>query len=133
MRGAWLMACVVALACGSGGGAAGDGGQEAPPAGSCDLLAQTGCAAGLKCDLACDLASGQTVMVCNAEGVRGVGEACHSLDDPCRRGAICAATASQSSACRKLCAGDGDCPTGTTCQIRPVSFCGTGVEVGTCL
>ena len=128
-----MIACLAALACGSSRGTASDAGQEGQPAGPCDLLAQTGCATGLKCDLACDLTTGTTVKLCDTAGPRAVGEACHALDDPCMRGSICATTPGATTACIKLCASDGDCPTGTTCQVRPVSFCGPGVEVGVCL
>ena len=132
MRGAWLAVCMAALACGSSPSTPNDGGGDTRPAGTCDLLAQTGCANGLKCDLACDLTTGSTVTLCDTAGPHAAGEGC-AANDPCMRGSICATVSGQGAACRKLCAGPGDCPTGTTCDVRPVTFCGPGLEVGLCL
>jgi hypothetical protein len=97
-------------------GAGGMAGATAPP--ECDTATQT-CAGRTTCDLIC--AGTVSKIGCRAWGTIDVGQAC---PDPasCKPGTSCftAASTSPTPTCIKFCGGDGDCPTGTTCQEREV-------------
>jgi hypothetical protein len=123
-------AVVVAIAlvgAGCGGSPDGNGIVVTP----CDLAAQTGCSAGNKCTLLCDLPV--TAIGCAPEdGALGPGEACSSTA-PCRGGSFCAASAPSAPAlqCVQFCSDDVPCVTGT-CTSRMVSMCGEPVTTRVC-
>jgi hypothetical protein len=91
-------------------------------ASSCDPAAQD-CPAGSKCDFGCQ--GSAAVVSCRADNDGGaLGGTCSSTM-PCARGNGCLTAPDAGSACRKYCAGDGDCLTGERCHNVSVSVgCG---------
>ena len=129
MAGRWVLAVGAALAlaaCGGSGSGTPDaamdtGGGEGGVT-SCDPAVQD-CAGGMKCDFDCD---GTTaVLACQPSTAGGgVGTPC-SAGMPCARGTGCLTTPDAGAACRKYCAGDGDCATAERCHNVTVTFaCG---------
>jgi hypothetical protein len=130
-----VLAAVVALAiaaCGGGGGARTDAaadtsaGEDAAAdtgGAACDPATQN-CAAGSKCDFGCQASN--AVVACRAEnGDGGIGAAC-SAAMPCTRGSGCLTAEDAGVACRKYCAGDGDCPAGQRCHNVSVAITCSG-------
>ena len=111
-----------------GDGATGDGPAGDAPADTgamaCDPVAQS-CGAAQKCDFGC---AGTTAVVACWPSTDGgaIGSPC-SAAMPCGRGTGCIANAATAgaAACRKYCAGDGDCATGERCHNDTVAVaCG---------
>ena len=126
-----LMLAIVAVtapaACGGGSSAAIDAATGADAAAdgavmSCDPYAQN-CPAGLKCDFGCDGTA--STIACRADNGGGaVGSAC-STPMACAKGGGCLIMPLMDGACRKYCAGDGDCATGERCHNVEVTVnCG---------
>ena len=89
---------------------------------SCDPYAQN-CPTGSKCAFGCD---GTTATIaCRADNGGGaIGSACSS-PMACTKGADCLILPVGGGACRKYCAGDGDCATGERCHNVDVTVnCG---------
>jgi hypothetical protein len=88
----------------------------------CDPVAQT-CGAAQKCDFGC---AGATAVVGCWPSTSGgtVGSPCSSAM-PCAAGTGCVTVAGTAAACRKYCAGDGDCASGERCHNDTVGVaCG---------
>src|SRR5262245_12610052 len=110
-----------AVAGGSGGGGGtgggGSGGMDASAA-ACDPAAQNCTSALSKCDFVCQ--GNVAVLGCTGNFDGGaLGDPC-SAALPCAKGTGCL-SADASVACRKYCAGDGDCATGERCHNVTVS------------
>jgi len=99
-------------------GGAPDGGAT-----TCALAAQDCPSSADKCDFGCQ---GTTLVVACIPGVGGgaIGSAC-SATAPCGRGGGCLTAVDAGTACRKYCAGDGDCASGERCHNVTVAItCG---------
>jgi hypothetical protein len=124
-----LAVAAMIAACGSQGATGADAGVDAPGdtgaetgAAICDPAAQN-CSAVEKCDFGCQ---GSTAVVAciRSTGGGAVGSACSDAM-PCARGTGCLTAPNAGAACRKYCAGDGDCATGERCHNVTVAVaCG---------
>ena len=107
------------------------GASSAPPAASarapCDLVTQSGCRAGERCDLTC--IDEQTRVGCIPEvGSAELGAPCDAKN-ACRKGAFCSA---QPAGCLAYCTTDADCPAEHSCQLGLATRCGRAVRVALC-
>jgi hypothetical protein len=91
-------------------------------AAGCDPAAQD-CPAGSKCDFGCEATA--AVVSCRADNDGGaLGSSCAAAM-PCAKGTGCLTTPDAGSACRKYCAGDGDCLASERCHNVSVTVaCG---------
>ncbi len=94
---------------------------------SCDLVAQTPCKVGEKCEVFSDYA------VCQPDtGTRKVGDECVAVDD-CVRGTECYGSDVTGDACLKTCRlGGNDCPNGASCVEPATKVEVDGVSYGVC-
>jgi hypothetical protein len=109
----------------AGSDAGGDAGTSDAGA-LCDVVSQTGCAAGDKCALGSDGGN-----VCVAQGTVTLGESCSfsatSVDD-CVGGEVCVAETASVATCHEFCTSDSDCTqpavaSGGTAEPSNVGHC----------
>jgi len=123
-----LVAATIPAACGGKTAAPVDaatdvGGSPEGGTTTCALAAQDCPSSGDKCDFGCQ--GTMAVISCTHSTDGGaIGGAC-SATAPCARGGACLTAEDAGVACRKYCAGDGDCAAGQRCHnVTVVVTCG---------
>ena len=123
-----VAAAAAIAACSSKSGASADAGLDGSgpadtAATTCDPAAQNCASDTDKCDFVCENGSAVLGCVRNADG--GALGSTSSAAMPCARGSGCL-SADAGVACRKYCAGDGDCLTGERCHNVTVAVACSG-------
>ncbi len=92
----------------------------------CDIVAQTGCGPGERCDYQC--VDKTTQLGCFPDvGSGDIGNACNA-ESPCRKGLYCASQ----TGCNAYCKTDADCPDDMACRQGLLTFCGPSIGAKMC-
>ncbi len=97
--------------------------------GTCDVVAQTGCAASEECAAVCPQPA------CRPNnGAQGAGASCTpGAPNDCDRGLFCLENGNCGTRCVKLCCDDSGCPSGFTCSANLVCSAQQTIISGYCL